>query len=52
MTTAEFLDLLIHAISSEDWQRLDRGDPSLVITNSSGSIDGISTRVDLDRIWQ
>ena len=32
MTTAEFLDLLIHAISSEDWQRLDRGDPSLVIS--------------------
>lgn len=32
MTTTEFLDLLIHAISSEDWQRLDRGDPSLVIS--------------------
>jgi uncharacterized protein (UPF0305 family) len=32
MTTSELLDLLIHSISSEDWQRLDRNDPSLVIS--------------------
>lgn len=32
MTASELLDLLIRAISNEDWQRLDRNDPSLVIS--------------------
>ena len=32
MTTSEFLDLLIHSISNEDWQKLNKSDPSLVIS--------------------
>ena len=32
MTASELLDLLIHAISNEDWRRLERNDPSLVIS--------------------